>query len=795
TEIVKLSEDKMGHLNEMLKKTTQYSNSINTITPKLVCNSLKINPNILDSTNEKSHETAFQLLTFIIDSFSQKPTTNTPLFRSLYQNPHYKQLLGIRLLPLCDKSIGTFGSQTYYMAKPEIRVLFPKVQGKFVADLPLNLRGIFKDEEFCNVLKIKQLDANSVIDLLESVLPRDKEVDWDPLGKQYPNKFWIDKIIAIFTAPEVNYDFNKLARFPILSITKPYRKLVLPDLNNPLLIYVSHPMVSILTKFGVRYTDMKISDNYNIYIGKCIAQPTAINMIVALEKAIQKSSGSLQQIFTEKLTQDDLEKFRTFIKDEFKHNKNENLKKFVKRWPIWPTQSRSTCISAQEGILPPRDIPFFSIQEETNIFLVESDSDFNTLFHLGAKYVEPVEYIKVHLNPRTVTPDQQYITFLKTVLALGKVEIEHYLSPLKIIANYDLELVKANTLYDLNESLFRRIFWNTGKLLHPDLQGNAYCLSALKRMGLKHQVTPVTFLECVHEVDSRIRRIQLEQSNSQIHLIKSDARFLMEYLYEHWTVLLFSPEQWQELISIKFVPVDTDLESPLKENAVETTGFDSINSMCYQEYKLLCWTQCPLFLRSIDPPNLFKLRYPELCRPSMSKILDNLCYVALDISHSNKDSSWRSPKGVQLIMDVLKETYKNLNEHLNVNGSFDNETRSRLQTDAKIFLNGNDPFIPEDWVAGVNLVFGTQEDIRTGLHKVHDNLKEFKLLLKESGAREIKDIKFNVKTQHYSQKDKLFGRLLDSFEKQEGTKHHDVEFHIHHENEIEKIQANRYVLS
>ncbi|CAG8483723.1 30652_t:CDS:10 [Gigaspora margarita] len=733
-EIVKLSEEKMNQINEMIKKMP-YS-SFKSITPNFVCSLLRYNSNILDIADEKSHELAFQLLNFILQGEASE------------RLKHYKQLNGLRLLPLCDKSLGTFGSQTYYIADQELRKLFPRALSKFVADPPLKFDWIFKNTNCCNELKIKSLDANSIIDLLEYVLERDKEIDWKPHGEQYPNKDWHNKILSKFTNPFVNYECVKLARYPILSTCIPPNKLVLPDCCNPLLMHSHHPMVSLLARFEVRFTDTSLPFNCHPFIKNCILQQSAVNMIKSLEYAVRKSSKSLQQLFAEKLSIDEVKRFRSFIKDEV--------------------------ITGQKGIIPPRDFPFFSIQEETNIFLVESDTDFHTLFTLGAKYIEPVEYVKEHLNPLTITLDQQYIDFLKGVLSLEKREIENYLSPLKIVPNYHLsELVKANTLYDLNESLFRRIFWNTNKLLHPNLQANTKCLNSLKRMGLKYQVNTFTFLECVREIDSRIRTTQLQQSNDQMNLIKSDARFLMEYLYERMTTLHFSSVQWVELLSIKFVPVDTDLESPLKETAFVTTGFESINSLCCQEYKLLCWTQCPLFLKSIDPPNTFKITFPNLFRPSMSKILDNLCYVALDIFRS-ENNSWKSPKGVQLILDTLKETYKTLDNWLKTNGNANNEIISRLRTDAKIFLNGNDPFIPEDWVAGENLVFGAHEDVRTGLHKVHDNLKEFKLLLKIAGAREIKNIIFDVKTQDYSQKDKLLGGLLDSFEEQNDTMHHDV---------------------
>ncbi|CAG8463921.1 13995_t:CDS:10 [Racocetra fulgida] len=720
-EIVKLSQDQMSHLNQMFKKM-EFS-SINLITPNLVSHWLRNDPNILDTAGEKLHEIAFRLLNFII------------------QAKDYKQLVGLQLLPLCDKSLGTFCSQTYYIAELEIRKLFPKAQSQFVADPPFDFQRIFKDENFRNMLQVKDLasDINSIIDLLEYVLPRDKEIEWDPNGVQYPNANWISEILKLLS-PEQDimstYEFNRLARFPILSTCRPHHKLVLPNLSHPLLIYNSyHQMVPILAKFGVRFTSMKLPNHCNPYIKGCIEQPTAVNMIKSLERAIGIPPVPLKRLFSEKLDQDEFEKFRSFIKSEFINIQHDKSIKFLKTLPIWPTQSRSTCISAQEGIIPPQDIPFFSIREETNIFLIESELDFNVLFKLGAKYITPLEYVKEHLKPQNVTLDQQYIDFLKTVLSLEKREIENYLMPLKIIPNYHLtELVRGDTLYDINESLFRRIFWNTNKLLHPALQVNARCLSVLKRMGLKHQVNSLTFLECVREIDSKIKMFQSRQLNDQINLVKSDAKFLMEYLYEHLATLNFTNEQWLELISIKFVPVDTDLESPLKETAVRTTEFESINSMYYQEYKLLCWTQCPLFSKSVDPPNAFKSRFPNLCRPTLDKILDNLYYVALDISQAEKDS-WKSPEGVQLILDILNKTYKTLEDWIknqiyeNVNvQSLDNRIISRLRTNARIFLNGNDPFIPEDWVAGQNLVFGAHEDVRTAASEYFETLFDGKMM-------------------------------------------------------------------
>ncbi|CAG8459386.1 23598_t:CDS:10, partial [Dentiscutata erythropus] len=770
-EIVKISEDKFNHIKEMIIKM-KFS-STKSITPELVCSLLRNNPNILKVKNEKLHKIAFQLLNFVIQG-------------------DYKQLKGLQLLPLCDKSLGTFGSQIYYLAKQEFRNLFPNALSKFVADLPLNLQEIFKDLYFYNELKIRSLDADSTIDLLKFVLERDKEIDWMPSGKQYPNEYWIGKILSIFTAPDAVYDFNRLSRYPILSTCEPYNKLVLPDRLNPLLMLFSdRQMVSILVKLGVRFTKISLSDDCNPNIKQCILQPTTTNKIKSLEMTIKKLSIPLKQLFDEKLDENDIKRLRSFIKNEFITDKmdddKDKLIQFVKTLPIWLTQSRSTCVSAQEGMLPEPEIPLFNIKGKSNILLIESDSDFSTLHSIGAKVIDAGKYFKKHLDLQTIKLDQQYIEFIKAVLSLKKNDIENYLSSLKIVPDYNLaKLVRANTLYDIDVPLFRRIYWGTGKFLHPALQENIKCLNVLRRMGLISQVNSQTFLECVREIGSRIQ-------TNQSDLLKNDAKFLIEYLYEHLTNLNFTVDQWQELISIKFVPVDTDLESPLNETAVVTTGFESMNSMCYQEYKLLCWTQCPLFLKSIEPPNPFRIKFPELGHPTTSTIFDNLYYVSKNISRSGNES-WKSPKGIQLILDIVKKTYEILENRLKNNEIFDNEIVSHLQTSA-VFLNGNDPFIPEDWVAGNTLVFGAKKDIGTEFHKVHNNLKRFGLLLKIARARKIENIEFNVEPQVYSQKEKLSSGLLDRFEEQDVAKHHDVVFQVHHESGIEKIKANRYVLS
>ncbi|CAG8783341.1 6041_t:CDS:2, partial [Racocetra fulgida] len=56
-------------------------------------------------------------------------------------------------------------------------------------------------------------------------------------------------------------------------------------------------------------------------------------------------------------------------------------------------------------------------------------------------------------------------------------------------------------------------------------------------------------------------------------------------------------------------------------------------------------------------------------------------------------------------------------------------------------------------------------------------------------------VESNVNVRKHSQKEELIKELLNSFEMQNDTKHHDVVFCIYNDDRIEKVYASRYVLS
>ncbi|CAG8846394.1 23417_t:CDS:1, partial [Racocetra persica] len=176
--------------------------------------------------------------------------------------------------------------------------------------------------------------------------------------------------------------------------------------------------------------------------------------------------------------------------------------------------------------------------------------DYNMFVSLGTKQIEIFEYIKELLSPHlaSITPNKQFVDFLVKVLSLRDTKIESYLRSVSIIPNRSLtKLFKAEELYSEDEDLFRTVFQSSDKFLPPDLQGDNNCLQGLERMGLNVHVNPQTFMACARKIHH-----DLQQPDIQFSVIRSRAKAVINYLYEHLMDLIFTPQQWKELIRIKF---------------------------------------------------------------------------------------------------------------------------------------------------------------------------------------------------------------------------------------------------
>src|SRR6266498_969885 len=270
--------------------------------------------------------------------------------------------------------------------------------------------------------------------------------------------------------------------------------------------------------------------------------------------------------------------------------------KILKSLPIWPIHSskkKERFIDAASGILYPLKIEFFSFQKNTNFYKCD-ESDFNTLNCLNAKEITILKYVEDYLLPGfivTSTPSQKYVDFLQKVLSLNKPEIGQCFVSKQVIPNKSLTaFVSANTLYDMENLLFRKIFDESDKFLPLKLQNDSDCLEALKRIGLKHQMNHNIFIECAQEIES-----QINHNRIPVNLIKDRAKDLIIYLYEHINTLNFNREQWNKILGIKFVPSEKNLSSQFYHVPKETLGFETFRDLCSPEYKDVCWIQCPLF--------------------------------------------------------------------------------------------------------------------------------------------------------------------------------------------------------
>jgi hypothetical protein len=471
--------------------------------------------------------------------------------------------------------------------------------------------------------------------------------------------------------------------------------------------------------------------------------------------------------------------------------------------PIWPMHSSENKLNdAISGNLLTYKLPFFSFDQETNFYKCNNESDFNVLTKLGAKFVDELEYIKHYIVPTLTTqfpePSEEYVSFLQGVLSLKNHEIEQCLRLYQAIPNQPdtdqsvSSLVRADTLYDANNPLFRSIFANTDKFLPPELQNNSICLEALGRMGLKRQVNCNIFIECAKEIESQISQIQYDRF--QENVVKDRAKNLVRHLYEHTNSLSFNAEQWNKILEIKFVPSEKNHQNhhnQFYQGRKETSGFESFKDLCSHKYKKICWTQCPLYDEDIEPTTNFSENHPEIGFPTTENIIDHL----FNIVTMSKEKKWGKNNKKDL-KSAINEIYEILNK-LSKDTNHIMLIKTKIGPKKEILLNEDDPFDERSWRAGGELILGIQEDIKVGMYKVNDCLIDYEDLLKTCGARII----INVPNcpgpggESHDQKDVLLMTLLDKLISQSDIECqcNDVIFVIGEEKV--RIGASRYVLS
>ncbi|GBC07902.1 hypothetical protein RclHR1_07770002 [Rhizophagus clarus] len=784
---VKLDRDKIEELNKIVESGDPPNFLYEPITGESVC---EILCGITDICYNLNHPSLFKLLEFILQDKNS-----------------YEFLTGLPLVPLSDGSVGKFG-QIYYIGKKEHLKLFPNTgPPKFVSiDLPKKLFEIFNDDSFPAYTNIKKFDASALLDLLMFELRPSKERQWDPNGSSIPNENWLKRIWQTLSDLEEEREFTRLFKYPLLPVIQP-SKLIRLDMKYPVLHVPEQGQIlyPILLKLQVRLTNLKFPDNAHENFKKCTLSFTPLNIINSLKISCSLSNKTMEQLFkTGNLSLSDYDKFRRFIKKEFNSlighgQRQKNFMDTLRSLPIWPIHhgKEGKFIDAMSGKLLTHKLPFFSFRENTDFYKCDQISDFQSLTILRLKqpkeitYMNELNYFKYHIVPdlENFPPSKDYINFLKEVLYLGK-KIDD-LKQYKMIPNKLLTaFARADTLYDNEIILFLNTFDND-KFLPPELQNDPICLEALERIGLNRKVNCNTFIECAREIESQFQQPDQFPTN----IVKNRARYLMNYLYTH--TFGFSNNQWNEIMHIRFIPSEMNLQSPFQEEAKETMGYESFAMLCFQRYKEVCWTVRPLFERSVEPERSFCERYPTIGKPSFEEIVEHWFFFVEEIKSK---IIWNSSD----IKSIMKEIYKIMNEF-----SQDDIMKGLIKLkindpNKKVFLNGDDPLDEKNWVAGKELVFGIQEDIKEGMYKVNTFLMPYKDLLLLAGAYEInieeleeleksEKLKKSEKNTKIDQKEILVNDLLDKLTKQSIDEYHDVFFTF--DKGKERIGANRYVLS
>ncbi|GES98868.1 sacsin isoform X2 [Rhizophagus clarus] len=782
--VVKLDKGKMKQLDEIAKIDKQSKRLINfpytPISGKLICKELQLmrpfkHNNII--RNDNTQNSLFQLLTFILED-----------------KDSFDNLARLPLIPLSDGSVGEFGGQkAYYIGKQKHLNLFPNGRSRLITiDLPKDLLDIFSSNEFSEVTNIQKFNGSAILDLLKGELPSEDISPWNSNGKHI-NKNWLQKIWSMIFKSEENINFAELSEIPLLPVINPISMLIKPDMTNPLLCAPKngqHSLYSVLVKLNIRFTDMSFPDDVHEDLKKYVVQCAPINILSSLGNALTYTNmDDLEQLFDESnLSISDYAKFRTFINEEIdtlieQVQNQRDLIIILVSLPIWSIHScEDNFINARSGILLPYDLPFFSFRKNTTFYKCNNKSDFNTLVKLGAKFISELDYVKDHILPSFKafsTPPRDYIPFLQAILLLNNPEIEQYFRQREVIPNKSLtEFVSADTLYDMNNPLFRSIFADTDKILPQEFQSNHDCLNALGRIGLKRQMNCNIFVECAQEID-----LQIKQGVNP-HVVKERAKNLVRYLYENINTLSFNNEQWNKIKKIKFVPSEKNLRNQFYKEQKETSSFESFENLCSRKYVKICWTQCPLFDENVEPNSSFNESHQEIGFPSAENIIEHW-FVIVKMSKAN---SWNRNYKKEL-KGVINEIYQVMNT-LSEDKAFELLIKLKIdKPEKKIFLNGDDPFDEKNWVAGKELLYGIQEDIK-GMYKVKDCLKEYKSLLILAGASEIAPPRPPSPNPIFNQKDKLVNSLQNKLIEQD-NKYHDVIFNIGGE----KIGANKYVLS
>ncbi|CAB4426057.1 unnamed protein product [Rhizophagus irregularis] len=750
---------------------------VKLVTPKLVRDILRNKKLCIDCIKET------------LSTFSRNEII-VKLLRFVLRDKAYDDLTGVPLVPVLNDSHAAFGDKKYYLTNHSERKLFPKYgPSVFVDDImDQDIIEIFLREDFQKANNIGLLDLNDFNKILKYELPKQPSLDWNPKSSSIPNRCWLNAIWDYILDSDCNLDLFK--KYPLLPIDKPLNpkivseQLVSLNSSNPLIRYplnFNHePMVLVLEKLGVRFTDFRKAEPLKPYI-----YDWNLQNVLRIIGILQKFKDIPMEKFLNPLDSKDRESFRRFVIDNWSNwselghvekVKNE-FYDIIRLLPIWPTHSRDkTYMSPKNGYLLPLGLVFYSpLKTDSNYFDIESENE----------CVDP--------------SDPDYMRFICSLLSLPLDMIPESLERFNFIPNENYtKLMKAKELYDPCEELFREVFVGSNQFLPPELR-KGWILNGLIKLGLNRATDSKSFIRVAEEIEN------LSKMPTPPENLRERAKIVVRHFYYYATELNLSSEAWEKLSKIKFVP-SKPVNPPFLETAYskipELYDFDSL---CLPKYRNICWTQCPIYDDDVLPDSNICRLFPEMNEIETPIVTNHLYAIIRNIVRADL-SGWKDAKMSELLRTVIFQIYKHLNEA--PKQELKSYLKIKLKADPKIFLNGEDPFDPYNWVSGNQLILNIDDDIDSGNRAVCGYLAICKRLLHICEAQEMKSPCMNIRVpDEYSQRDKIaksFARFLDekpnlvtnknpqqNYERNGMQKFHDIFFNVH--GEI--IGSNRYVLA
>jgi hypothetical protein len=288
---------------------TDYKHLVKRVTPKLVRDILR-NKKLCINCIKKS-----------LSSFSRNEII-VKLLRFVLRDKAYDDLTGVPLVPILNDSHAAFGDEKYYLTEHSERKLFPKHgPNVFVDDIAdQDIREIFLREDFQKANNIGLLDINDFNKILKLEFPKQPILNWDPKSSSIPNRYWLNAIWDHILNFDCNLDLFE--NYPLLPIYKPTHpevvseQLVALNSSNPLirhpLNFNHEPMVLILEKLGVHFTDFRKAEQLEPYIFDW--NPQNVLRIVEIQRKFKDMS---MEKFLDLLDSKDRESFRRFVVDNW----------------------------------------------------------------------------------------------------------------------------------------------------------------------------------------------------------------------------------------------------------------------------------------------------------------------------------------------------------------------------------------------------------------------------------------------------------------------------------------------